>query len=297
MNKEEEKALYSDYFADKFLEGTEKAPKSDDGKIEQVESVKFSALNRKTQLNTPVLTALLTINNRDFEVGTVTDRFITTIDTLFENNPHGKVTIREITQAYNASSRNNSGLTDTQIEEMRNMINVYRSAVCVFSYGDDIITTVDNHLVDITRETKQLRINNNLVNEYYYIHRPSLIKLISQEHPSKDYVKYIKIPYNWLDLGFRATTANNALLFLLSKIIATHTHTIELDHIYKAVNAVTPKQQLDTRKKVEKILDYHRDGKVTTPLFDYTVSNEYEQSGNGLKDATAKTIELQYNGE
>jgi hypothetical protein len=258
---------------------------------EEVESVRFSALTNSTHLKTPDLMAMLTINDKNFEVGDPTDRFITTIDNLFEKNPHGKVTIEQLTRAYNASSSNKSGLTDIQIEEMRNMIDIYRSAVCVFSYGDDIITTIDNHLVDITRETKQVRINNKLVDEHYYIHRPSLVKLVSEQYPRA--VKYFKIPYNWLDLGFRATNANNALIFLLSKSIATHKTSIDLDRIYKIVNATTPKQQLDTRKKIRKILDYHRDEKVITPLHDYIITSEYDQSYD-FNDPTAKTIELQY---
>ena len=108
------------------------------------------------------------------------------IDELYELNPHGKVTIEQITRAYNAAKRKDSGCTDVQKAEMREIIELYRNAICVLYYGDDVITTVDNRLVDITRETQQLRINNQIVEEYYYIHRPSLIKIIAQEHPVVD---------------------------------------------------------------------------------------------------------------
>lgn len=267
---------------------------------EQVESVTFRALDKKKQLDTPELTALLTINSNEFEVGTTTDRFITVVDNLFEQNPHGKVSAEQFARAFNANN-SRSGLTNEQIEEVRELIRIYREAVCVFSFGDDIITTVDNHLVDITREQKRLRINHKVVDEYYYIHRPSLVKLISQEHPDEKFVTYVKIPYNWLDMGFRATQTNNALIFLLSKAIATKAREIDIDSVYRAGSASSPKQQLDTRRKTEKLLDKHRDKEVTTPLYDYVVLDKYgEQTAKGLKDPDAKIIKLQYendNGE
>ena len=292
INKETEKVIA---LTDRPFTVSDNTPASD----EDIESVEYRALKENTKLKSPVLTALLTINNEEFEVGTLPDRFITTIDSLYEQNPHGKFTIEELTRAYNQPGRSvNSSISENQIEEMRTMIDIYRTSVCVFSYGDEIITTVDNHLIDVTRETKRLRINNNVVDEYYYIHRPSLVKLISEQHPSEKsekYVNYVRIPCNWLNLGFRSTPANNALIYLLSKIIATHTDTITLDNIYKAANATTPKQQLDTRRKVEKLLDLHRDGHVKTPLYDYTVSTQYGQTSDGLKDPAATTIDLQYN--
>lgn len=261
-----------------------------------IENVTFRALDKKKNLDTPVLTALLTINNSNFEIGSVTDRFITVTDNLYELNPHGKVTIEQYTRAFNANS-SKSGVGDVSVDEMREMIGIYRESYCIITRGDEILHTIDNHLVDITRETETLRINNKLVNEYYHIHRPSLIKQISQAHPGV--VNYIKIPFNWLDMGFRATPANNALIFYISKAIAMRLNEIDMDAIYRIAKATTPKQQLDTRRKIEKLLDSHRYGKVKTALEDYVVLDQYgEQIGvKGLKDPDAKMIELQYDGE
>ena len=162
--------------------------------------------------------------------------------------------------------------------------------LCVaFRDNGDKLDIADNNLIDMTREKSVLKTNGNIVNEYFYIHRYSFIKMLKEKYP--DAVNYVPIPFNWLDLGMRATTSNNRLIFFLSKLIAQRHTTIDMNTLYTAAGASEDKQKFDARKKTERILKHHL---TTLKTIDKFVAINRDLLPLSYIDATAETIEITY---
>ena len=259
--------------------------------IYKAQSVTFKAIKPDAVLLSPVISILMTVNNANFDLEQRPDidRFITIYDELYRRNPHGKFSITQFVNMYNANKPTNK-VKDITIEEMDNLISTYRSMLCVaFRDNGDKLDIADNNLIDMTREKSVLKTNGNIVNEYFYIHRYSFIKMLKEKFP--DAVTYVPIPFNWLDLGMRATTSNNRLIFFLSKLIAQKHKTIDMNTLYTAAGALTEKQKFDARKKTERILKHHL---TTLKTIDKFVVIDRDLLPVSYIDATAETIEITY---
>ena len=133
------------------------------------QSVTFKAIKPDAVLLSPVISILMTVNNANFDLEQRPDidRFITIYDELYRKNPHGKFSITQFVNMYNANKPTNK-VKDITIEEMDNLISTYRSMLCVaFCDNGDKLDIADNNLIDMTREKSVLKTNGNIVNEYF----------------------------------------------------------------------------------------------------------------------------------
>ena len=266
---------------------------------EKIESVNLTPIRPTQKIAAHSLTAALVIKNDFFSISDENiKRFIDITDELHDLNPHGKHTPLSIARAFYGDSKGSDvKITDDMLDAVRQYIDITRMSPCTILRDDGTtIELQDNHLTDIRHTQRFLKVNGNLVDEYYTIERPSLIRQIEQEQGSDVYVTYVTMPFNWLNIkGIRNTRSNTALIYLIARTIAEKGNHLDFDDIYRAAGADTSKAKFDTRKKVETILDQHKTNtEMKSFLKDFSEVNEYGDKVTKENGVTPAAIHFTY---